>query len=112
MQQIVIALVIKWLVGDLVAAGAALNWATVKANVDTKIAALTASLHVGFLTVPLDNIAGSVVDAAAKLSQDKTDETALLTALAAKNVTAAEAALKAMLQTVATGDLAALHAAA
>ncbi len=106
MQSIVISLVLKWLVSYIVSAGAGCNWTAAKASVDAQIANLAISLHAGFLTTAFQGYSDAVFDALAKLSQDNADLSTLLGAVAAKDVTAAEATLKAMLLTVATGDLA------
>lgn len=111
MQSIVISLVLKWVVSQIAAAGAAANWTNIKAQVDAQITALAATLHAGFAAPMLQSYANDVMDAVAKLAQDNTDLSTLLGSLAAKNVTAAEAALQAMLLTVTTGDLQKLIAA-
>lgn len=112
MQSLITSLVLKWIVSYIVASGASANWAAIKTSVDSQIAALAASLHVGFMATSLQGYSDQVFDAVAKLSQDNADLATLLGSIAAKNVTAAEAALKAMVLTVASGDLAKLVAAA
>jgi hypothetical protein len=112
MQSILTDLVIKWVVTQIAAAGAAVKWADVQAAVNAKVAALTATFHVAFASAAIQQTADAVLAAVALLLGDTADMKAVLSALAAKDPVAAEAALKAALLKVAGGDWAKLIAAA
>lgn len=109
MQDLIVGLVVKWLISALSNAAAGMDWGTLKTKVH---AAIAAAIPVAFIDAELDKIADSLLDTSSKLAQDQPDLITAITALASKNLPAAEAALKTALSGALTGDLAEMVAAA
>lgn len=109
MEGIIVSLAIKYLVSEIASQGATTDWAQVKADFGVKVKSL---VHAAWLEAAVERAGDAVIDATAKLCQDRADVAVLLTDLAAKDIGAAEGALKAMLLKVVSGDVATILAAA
>lgn len=112
MQELVYGLMIKWVVSELASMAPGASAADIKTKVGGHLATFAAALHVSFLTPELQTLASATLDAITAMLQDKADLQTLLSGLAGKDAPAAEAALKAMLLKVTSGDLAKIVAAA
>lgn len=109
MESIVISMVLGYVVKDIAAAGGAYDWAGLKAKAKAAIESL---IKYQIIDQPLEASVDQLLDGLAKALQDQTDIKSALAALAAKNPAAALAALKAIVQPLLGGELAALVAAA
>jgi hypothetical protein len=112
MQELVYGLAIKWFVSELATAAPGASASDIKTKVEAKADAFATSLHVAFLTPEMNAGIDAVLNGVTAALQDKADLQALLAGIAAKDPLAAEAALKAMLLKVTSGDLAKIVAAA
>lgn len=109
MEGMVLSLVVHWVVGEIAAQGAALDWAKLKDDVHAMIEGV---VHTKWADVELEKGADAVVDAAKKACQDKADISAVLHALAGKDMAAAKAALLALVKPLLSGELSVLLSAA
>lgn len=105
MKDIVVGLALKWLVGELASGAGTVDWNGLKAKV---AAAIANAVHSAFFDAELVKLANALIDSVTKMVADQTDLLAALQALAAKNVTGAEAALAALVKPYLPADLAAL----
>lgn len=109
MNDIVVGIALKWVVGEVATDVAASDPAAVKAKIH---AAINGAFHSAWLDTKLDKLADDVVDATFKVLQDQPDLVSLLKALASKNIGAAEAAAKTLILPVVSTEVKAILAAA
>ena len=108
MQSVVMSIAIPWVVGVMMSATADINWQGEKTGLAS---AITGAIHSAWMDKELITIGDAIIDAVAKLSQDKPDIVDALKGLAAGNQAAAFTALRTALAGVLPADLATLVAA-
>lgn len=102
MQDIVIGIALKWLVAELATNATPASKEDMKAKVTT---AIKAGIHSAWLSDELITVADQVVDAMYTVVHNEPGVLSVVRALAAKDMNAAEAAGKALIAPVVSGDL-------
>lgn len=105
----VVSLCIPYVVGELTSEAGTIDWAGVKTKAH---AAVAGAVHSALADKVIDDAIDGVLDAAAKICQDKPDIQAALTALAKSDKAAAIQALEAMVAKVLPPELGVLLTAA